>query len=73
MSPRAKGGKRGDESTLALLVCPNPDRLAFDCFGAVNLSVCERMGKDKSIRRLYYNGPQKGVGRQEKYRDEFLG
>jgi transposase-like protein len=27
----------------------------FNRFGAGNLSVCERMGKDKSIRRLYCN------------------
>ncbi len=56
MSRRAKDGEgAGHEWPLALLACPNPDCLAFNCFGAGNLSVCELMGKDKSIRRLYCN------------------
>jgi LacI family transcriptional regulator len=51
---RAKEGHRtGHDPSLALLACPNPDCLAFNRFDAGNLSVCERMGKDKSIRRLY--------------------
>ena len=38
---------------LECFACPNPDCDAFNRFGAGNLSVCERMGKGKSIRRLY--------------------
>ncbi len=33
--------------------CPNAECDAFNRFGAGNLSVCERMGKGKAIRRLY--------------------
>jgi len=36
-----------------LLACPNPDCPGFNRFAAGNLSVCERMGKGKRIRRLY--------------------
>ena len=32
--------------------CPNPDCAAFNKFGEGNLSVAERMGKNKDIRRL---------------------
>lgn len=54
MPRRAKEGERvGRDPPLALFACPNPDCLAFNCFDAGNLTVCERMGKDKSIRRLY--------------------
>lgn len=56
MSRRAKDGEgAGHEWPLALLACPNPDCLAFNRFDSGNLSVCERMGKKKSIRRLYCN------------------
>jgi transposase-like protein len=33
--------------------CPNEDCCDFNRFAAGNLSVCERMGKDRAIRRLY--------------------
>jgi LacI family transcriptional regulator len=38
---------------LEFFACPNPDCAAFNKFGENNLLVCERMGKNKSIRRLY--------------------
>src|SRR5277367_2157716 len=40
---------------LAMFACPNPDCDRFNQFNAGNLGVAERMGKDKSIRRLYCN------------------
>jgi transposase-like protein len=39
--------------SLAAFACPNPDCSLFDQFGAGNLSVVERTGKHKHIRRLY--------------------
>ena len=44
-----------DGQSLALFACPNPDCDLFNHFGAGNLSVAERMGKNKAIRRLYCN------------------
>jgi transposase-like protein len=44
-----------DESSLDFFACPNPDCDLFNRFAAGNLSVVERMGKDKAIRRLYCN------------------
>jgi transposase-like protein len=38
---------------LEFFACPNPDCASFNKFGENNLSVCERMGKNKGIRRLY--------------------
>ena len=38
---------------LSALACPNPDCDDFNHFGAGNLSVAERTGKHKAIRRLY--------------------
>jgi transposase-like protein len=38
---------------LSFFVCPNSDCADFNRFDADNLSVAERMGKDKAIRRLY--------------------
>jgi hypothetical protein len=61
---RAKdGGRHGCDSSqrdrhdpsLALFACPNPDCEAFNRFDGGNLTVCEWIGKDKSIRRLYCN------------------
>jgi len=49
-TPRAKDG-----DDLSLFACPNPDCDRFNQFNAGNLSVCERMGKDQAIRRLYCN------------------
>jgi transposase-like protein len=49
-----KDGKPISKSPpLSFFACPNPDCADFNRFGAGNLSVAERMGKDKSIRRLY--------------------
>jgi len=50
MPKRARDGE-----SLAGLACPNPDCDLFNRFGAGNLSVAERMGKNKAIRRLYCN------------------
>jgi transposase-like protein len=49
----AKDAAIKDESALDLFACPNPGCHLFNRFAAGNLSVTERMGKDKSIRRLY--------------------
>jgi transposase-like protein len=38
---------------LSFFACPNPDCADFNKFDAGNLSVAERMGKNKTIRRLY--------------------
>jgi transposase-like protein len=43
------------EGSLDLFACSNADCCMFNRFGAGNLSVVERMGKDKAIRRLYCN------------------
>jgi transposase-like protein len=48
---RAKDGAHN----LAMFACPNPDCDRFNQFNAGNLCVVERMGKNKSIRRLYCN------------------
>ena len=40
---------------LAMFACPNPDCNRFNQFDAGNLCIVERMGKNKSIRRLYCN------------------
>jgi len=41
------------DGSLAAFACPNADCTHFKRFDAGNLSVCERMGKGKQIRRLY--------------------
>ena len=41
------------ELPLSFFACPNGDCADFNRFDADNLSVCEHMGKDKTIRRLY--------------------
>jgi LacI family transcriptional regulator len=41
------------ELPLGFFACSNPDCEAFNRFGGDNLSVAERMGKNKAIRRLY--------------------
>jgi transposase-like protein len=43
------------EGSLDLFACPNADCSMFNRFGAGNLSVSERNGKGKAIRRLYCN------------------
>lgn len=44
-----------DGGPLALFSCPNADCDLFNRFNAGNLSIAERMGKNRSIRRLYCN------------------
>jgi transposase-like protein len=51
-SRRDKGTGKTDDS-LAAFACPNESCADFNRFGAGNLSVCEWIGKDKRIRRLY--------------------
>lgn len=46
----------GADPSLALFACPHPDCCDFNRFGAGNLSVCERTGQHKHIRRLYCSG-----------------
>jgi len=46
-------GASNDGLPLSALACPNPECSDFNHFGAGNLSVAERMGKGKAIRRLY--------------------
>lgn len=43
----------GVEEDLAGFACPNENCEQFNVFGRGNLSVCERMGRQKRIRRLY--------------------
>lgn len=43
------------DGSLDFFACPNGDCSMFNRFGAGNLSVVERMGKDRAIRRLYCN------------------
>jgi len=38
------------EFPLSFFACPNPDCAEFNHFAAGNLSICERMGKDKAVR-----------------------
>jgi transposase-like protein len=51
--PTAKPDTDGE--SLAAFACPNPECDLFNRFNAGNLSVAERMGKAKAIRRLYCN------------------
>lgn len=51
----AKDMAVSQEGSLELFACPNPDCYMFNRFGAGNLSVVERNGKGKAIRRLYCN------------------
>ncbi len=41
------------DEDLSGFACPNEDCGDFNRFAAGNLSVCERMGRDRRIRRLY--------------------
>jgi len=45
--------KAWPEFTLSFFACPNPNCADFNHFNAENLSIAERMGKNKAIRRLY--------------------
>ena len=49
----AKGGSEPQGLALSFFACPNSDCADFNRFDSGNLSVAERMGKDKAIRRLY--------------------
>jgi len=53
--PTKQTAKDGQASELPILffACPNSDCIDFNRFGADNLCVCEHMGKNKAIRRLY--------------------
>lgn len=54
--PRRQNAKDGEEPArlpLSFFACPNGECADFNRFGAGNLSVAERMGKDQAIRRLY--------------------
>ena len=56
--PEQKCHKKQDNNEptnlpLSFFACPNSDCADFNRFDAGNLSVAERMGKDKAIRRLY--------------------
>jgi transposase-like protein len=51
----AKDSAVKDEGSLLEFACPNPDCDLFNVFAAGNLSIAERMGKKKAIRRLYCN------------------
>ena len=53
MAGRQQTTAANTDSGLAAFACPNESCADFNRFGAGNLSVCERMGKDKKIRRLY--------------------
>lgn len=49
----AKDGSDSQSLALSFFACPNSDCADFNRFDCGNLSVAERMGKDKAIRRLY--------------------
>ena len=51
--PKQQTGQKNPEFPLSFFACPNPDCAEFNRFSAGNLSIAERMGKDKAIRRLY--------------------
>lgn len=46
-------GAASPAATLTAFACPNENCADSNQFGAGNLSVCEWIGKDKRIRRLY--------------------
>ena len=51
--PQAHKRSPTEELPLGFFACPNPNCEAFNRFGGDTLSVAERMGRDKAIRRLY--------------------
>jgi transposase-like protein len=53
MAGRQRIRSTNTDATLLAFACPNEDCPDFNRFGAGNLSVCERMGRDQQIRRLY--------------------
>jgi transposase-like protein len=52
-TPAKDGAGTSNELPLSFFACPNGDCADFNRFDAGNLSVAERMGKGKAIRRLY--------------------
>jgi len=48
-----KSSQQPAEFPLSFFACPNQNCPDFNRFNAGNLSIAERMGKDKAIRRLY--------------------
>lgn len=61
--PAKRHARDGDN--LVPYACPNPDCDRFNQFNAGNLSICERMGKDQAIRRLYCNHCQHRFSERE--------
>jgi transposase-like protein len=53
MPSRQSSDAASTAATLTAFACPNEDCADFNRFGAGNLSVCEWIGKNKQIRRLY--------------------
>ncbi len=53
MADKQHRGEGKADDALTAFACPNEDCSDFNRFGAGNLSVCEWMGKDRHIRRLY--------------------
>ncbi len=53
MAGKGAASSASVEATLTAFACPNEDCSDFNRFGAGNLSVCEWIGKEKKIRRLY--------------------
>jgi LacI family transcriptional regulator len=51
--PKEQDSSESSELYLAFLACPNSECADFNRFDAANLSIAERMGKNKAIRRLY--------------------
>ena len=51
--PQQQTGQKNPEFSLSFFACPNPNCADFNRFDAGNLSIAERMGKDKAIRWLY--------------------
>ena len=50
---KQKSGQQPAGFPLSFSACPNQNCPDFNRFNACNLSIAERMGKDKAIRRLY--------------------
>lgn len=51
--PRKHNAPSRRKDELSSFACPNENCDRFNVFGGGNLSVCEHMGKQKQIRRLY--------------------
>lgn len=49
----SKNEPNSSEFPLSFFACPTPNCADFNKFDAGNLSIAERMGKNKAIRRLY--------------------